>query len=278
MNPKFFVPIFVDAKPNEVLDHLPGHKLCLVSLQASNMEGVPELTAYKKTRRKRKIAAARRIRKHLESGEIVVDVFGLAGRTDGQFASIACATINQSREAIGAEWILEGTTPKSLRFNGHTYALTRALGLMVYAAMLPILGLRAAVVNREKRNVLIKLCLDALPFSSEEGLQLIAALSKHSDINSMWQANSERGFGYQYGVLRNGRRHPNFILTDWLAASCLAKANPSQLKDEGRFSDDEVCEIAAILDSANAHGSAQLFDVDDPDVIESVRVHQIRHA
>lgn len=288
MTSKKYVPIFVDAKPQENIDVALNEHRCIVGLLASSMSGVPKLRQYKKTRPKgRKLLTANRIAEYLKEESIEVDVIGVVGRTSGQYLSWAIDTINRARVLIGADWVLKNGKPVSLQWKGCIFPISHVFGLCVYSGMLPIIALRTLILvdhaDFPVKN--INLFLDTLPHQSPQALALMKALLIEPEIANMWKQNEEQGYSFEFGVLKsceddNGaiysaKDHPNFILVDWLAASCLAKVNPEQLIKEGGYSDSEVDKIAKIWDAANdqSRGSANIIDVDDPEYLKKVSSH-----
>lgn len=259
--------------------------MCFVALLSNTMEGVKGLKQYKKTRsKKRKLKVAKKIVKALSDGSLKVDGISLTGKMNGQFVHWACETINRNREALGASWETEDNIPTHLIWNGDRYPRDTVLGLCVYASMLPIIGLKAAIVCKGSEVKHIKIALDHLPHCSERGTRLLNAfLDSDKYLSEMWSQNQKYGHSFESGVfesyidndgnLRSGKEHPNSILVDWLAASCMAKINPDQLKEEGGFDDDEIAEIAKIWDALKVHGSSSLRDLDDPELIRMVAEH-----
>lgn len=284
--PEQFIPVFVDVKPNEDLRPYSDQTICFVGLLSNSMEGIEGLNQYKRIRTKeRKLRAAKKIVDVLESGSLQVDGVALTGKMDGQFVRWACETINQNSAALGAEWEADGSIPTHLNWNGNRYSRNNVLGLCVYASILPIIGLHAATICRDSDVSKIKIALDQLPYCSHRGTLLMnAILDNDIDIREMWNRNHKYGHTFELGVLdsyidqdsqfQSGKTHPNAILVDWLAASCIAKINPEQLKAEGGFNHPEIAEIAAVWDALKVHGSASLHDLDDPKLIRQVVEHE----
>ena len=291
MSNEKYIPVFIDGKPQENLNSSVEEHRCLVGLLANHMDGVPDLRAYKKTRpKRRKLRAADKIIEGITQKSIEVDVIGVVGKTNGQFIHWSIDTINRIRESIGAEWEVIDKTPTSLKWNGYIYPLSHALGLSLYAMMLPIIALKSEKLSYGNTHDVtkIKLCLDALPLSSIEGIELMAALNAEPHIAKMWHENGRRGFSFEVGIFDSyqsddgqeisGKDHPNAILVDWFAASCLAKVNPEQFQAEGSFSDAEVEHISSIWDTAckQARCTASIIDVDDTEYQRKVNEHWMK--
>ena len=280
-----FIPVFVDVKPNEVIKPSTKKKLCFVGLLSSNVDGVSDLAQYKDTRRKRKAKTAAKIIDCLKRGELQVDVIAVTGKMNGLFAKWACDTINTSREEIGAEWVVERTSPKQLNWKDHTFDVSSALGLSLYAGVLPLIGLRAAIVCKDSPIKKIKIAMDHLPHCSVKGSELINALFEADpDISKMWQSNLSEGFSFQTGIFESyinddgdqisGKSHPNAILVDWMAVGCMAVVCPQQLKEESHLSDEEILVFSELWNIAKATGSASLIDVDDQGYIDRITDHE----
>ncbi len=278
-----FIPVFIDAKPNEVLHPASGKTLCFVGLLCSDQLGVPGLRQYKNTRTaKRKIDAANKIVSSLKSGWPILDVVAVAGAMNGTFARWACDAINVVNKKLDINWMTDGSTPRKLQWEGQSYDTACAMGLSLYAGILPLIGLRARLLSRTQDTKKIKLFLDKLPHSSGHGSALMQAVAiNNPDISWMWQSNLQCGNRFEIGVLesyvdnngvpRSAKQHPNFTLADWLANACLAKINPAQIQSESKLTDNEVSTLAAIWDAANRFGTAHLIDVDDPGLIANVK-------
>jgi hypothetical protein len=282
MSNERYIHVFIDWKPAEVIDPSRPMQLCMVGLLANHMNGVQELRPYKNTRGKdKKIKAARSIIDALETKEIEVDCIGIVGMTNGQFVNWACEGINRALKALGLVWDIKDSAPKKLKWNGFSFHLTEALGLSLYSQFLPLVGAQVAKICKDDKCRSVKLILDALPHSSEKGLALMNALREIPEVAQMWRANVEKGFNYQFGKLDTfingegvataGKSHPNAILADWLVASCLANSNPQQVQSEGKFSNDEVQEIASVWRCAQRHRSAICIDVDNRDLNARVK-------
>lgn len=259
--------------------------MCFVALLSNTMGGVKGLNQYKKTRnRARKLKGAKKIVKALTDGSLKIDGVSFTGKMNGQLVHWACETINRNRETLGASWETEGKVPTHLLWNGDRYPQATVLGLCVYASILPIIALRAATICKGSEVKHIKIALDHLPHCSERGTRLLnALLDNDQNLREMWSQNQKYGHSFELGVFesyidndgnrRSGKKHPNSILVDWLAASCMAKVNPDQLKEEGGFDEAEVAEIAKIWDTLKIHGSSCLRNFDDPELIRMVKEH-----
>ena len=184
-------------------------------------------------------------------------------------------------------WEVDGKTPTYLKWNGERFPRDHALGLILYAGLLPILGLRASIICKHAQITDIKIALDALPHSSLRGTKLLNAITEADpDIQEMWRNNQRDGQRFEFGVLQTyqneqgiaqpAKTHPTAILVDWLAAACMAKIDPEQLQAEGGFDDAEVREIGAIWDAAYEYGSASLLDLDDSRLMDRVKQHVAR--
>jgi hypothetical protein len=286
--PKRFVPVFIDWKPDENLEPGDQEKLCMVGLIASSQNGMPGLTAYKRTRtKKRKLKQARELSEYLARESIEVDVVAVSGMSNGIYAQWSCGAINRIRPKIGAKWKVEGNTPVSLLWNDDVYPRANVLGISLYAGMLPIVALRAkmrleATKQPEKH---VKLCLDRLPLDAEAGIRLLNAFYQDDDIGAMWRDTCTGGYSFHSGMLesfvdsdgttQSGKSHPNSMLVDWMAQACMATIAPGQFQSENNFSEAEVAEIAAIWEAANSQprGSARVTDVDDPELMKRVAQH-----
>jgi hypothetical protein len=83
----------------------------------------------------------------------------------------------------------ETNQPTHLLWRDKRFPRSTALSLSIYASLLPILALRAATRTKYEPTHKYKLCLDALPIDSTQGMALMKAMSKESDIDSMWRSN-----------------------------------------------------------------------------------------
>ena len=271
-----FIPLFLDAKPNEAIHPSSGKTLCFIGIMSDSMSGLAGLNHFKKTRtHKRKRRAALRIAQHIRNGGAQYDVIAVVGKMNGQFASWACDSINNARASIGAEWELDGNAPRKLNWNGSSFDVASGLALCLYAGILPIFGLRASILCRNLETKLFKICLDALPHQSDRAISLITAIMDNNpDFMDMWQQNTQHGQTFEIGVLstfadalgvnRPAKNHPNFVLADWFAASCLAKFNPNQVEMESGLATEDVRLLASVWDAAAKYGRVTLIDVDDP--------------
>ena len=280
MNHEKFIPVFIDAKPSENLEPANKSTLCFVGVLSNSMEGVKKLKGYKRTKRKLKLDSAQRIIDTLNTKSYEVDAIGFGSRTDLQFVQWACDTINSSRARIGAEWDVLGNIPTHFRWNNERIDRATVLGLSTYASILPIIALRAEMLTRGSETSKIKLCLDNLPNNSDWGMDLMRALGDDPKIAPMWRENMSHGATFEIGIFHKwknrfgrwvpGKLHPNSILVDWFAASCMANVNPGQLKTEGNYSDKEVEKIAEIW---HASSSDDIRDLDDPELQKKINAH-----
>ncbi|NNE89437.1 MAG: hypothetical protein HKN27_15320 [Silicimonas sp.] len=284
-----YIPIFIDVKPSEDLRPLTGQTMCFVGMLANSMEGIAGLKQFKKTRTiKRKLKAANRIVEALSDGSLALDGIAVTGKMNGHFAHWACDAVDRNRNELEGEWQLEDGKPTHLLWNGHSYPRDTALGLSIYANMLPIIGLQSARLCKNEYPKHMKLALDQLPHCSERGTSFMdALLGSDKDIQSMWDRNRKWGHTFELGVFESYRaqdantitakEHPNSVLVDWLAASCMAKVDPEQLKAESGFTDDQVAIIAEIWDALNHHGSSEMINVDDAELAKMVTAHAAKH-
>lgn len=275
-----FIPVFIDAKPAETIEPSAKNTLCFVGLLSSSMTGVPKLKSYKSTGGKKKVESAKRIIETLTSGKIELDAIGFTGKSNGQFIQWACDTINQARPIIGGEWQIVNGVPEKYLWNGHSFHRSTALGLSVYSAILPLIGLRAEILTRGSDTNKIKLCLDPLPHESENGMKFMNQMSTINEIAIMWKENQARGKQFEIGTFynyenKNGTRspakhHPCMILSDWFAVSCLANIDPKQLQEEGNSSEAEIDVFAQIWKSSGTKISTQIINLDDPNLQRQV--------
>ena len=275
-----FIPVFIDAKPSENLEPATQNTLCFVGLLSNSMEGVKKLKGYKKTKRKLKLDSAQRIIDTLSSKSYEVDAIGFGGKTNGQFVKWACDTINSSRARLGAEWDLKDGIPTHFIWNKKRIDRATVLGLSTYASILPLIALRAEMITRQSKISKIRLCLDNLPNNSSWGMNLMKELKDDPKIAPMWAENMSHGATFEVGIFHKwknrfgrwvpGKLHPNSILVDWFAASCMANINPSQLKAEGKYTDPEVDKIAEIW---YASSSDDIRDLDDPILQAKINQH-----
>ncbi|NQZ53843.1 MAG: hypothetical protein HRT93_06275 [Piscirickettsiaceae bacterium] len=278
MNNERFIPVFIDAKPSENLEPSDKKTLCFVGLLSNSMSGVKKLKGYKDTKRKLKIDSAKRIIEHFNTTDDEVDAIGYASRTNGQFILWACDVINKSRKRINAEWEVVDNIPTHLLWNGKRIDRSTVLGLSAYAVILPLIALRAEIITSNETNKKIKLCLDNLPKNSLLGMNLMKEFKDEQMIADMWKQNMSDGTSFEVGTFHKylgltgkwhpAKKHPNSILVDWFAVSCLAKINPSQLQKEGSYSDIEIEELARIWDVAK---SDDIRDLDDKELQQKVK-------
>ena len=280
MNKERFIPVFIDAKPSENLDPSDQKTLCFVGLLSNSMSGVNKLKGYKGTKRNLKIDSAKRIIEHFNTTGNEVDTIGYASRTNGQFILWACDVINSSRKRINAEWEVVDKTPTHLLWNGKRIDRSTVLGLSVYAGILPLIALRAEMITGDETNKKIKLCLDNLPKNSLLGMSLMKEFKDEQMIADMWKQNMIDGTSFEVGTFHKylgptgkwhpAKKHPNSILVDWFAVSCLAKINPSQLQKEGSYSDIEIEKLAEIWDVATVK---DIRDLDDKDLQQKIKAY-----
>ncbi len=278
-----YIPVFIDWKPAEAFNPSQPESLCMMGLLASHMNGVAGLRPYKNVRRSKKSDVARSIVAALTSRIIEVDCIGVIGMTNGQYVNWACEGINRAPKSLGMTWSLKNSAPHRLQWNGHKFHLFEALGISLYAQFLPLIASRAADICKREEARCVKLILDALPHNSMKGLALLNALCGIPDVKEMWKRNLSKGFKFHFGQLESyedsegksllGKSHPNAILADWFAASCLANSRPQQVKDKSQLTDDDVDVIASIWRCAQNHRSALCIDVDDPEVFAKVKSH-----
>jgi len=269
--------MFLDAKPAENLEPSDKNTLCFAAIMVNSMqEGVPGLKPYKKTRKERKKAAAEKIIEAL-TNDISVEAIGIAGKSNGAFIHIACDIINRSREMLGAHWETRDGVPTHLIWNENSLNRSRVLGLSIYAGILPIIGLRAAMMTAGLPPRKFYLLLDNLPIDSQIGMDLIDAMFKESDIAQMLEENRRYGAEYEIGVFgrwkdenglwHKGKCHPNAILVDWFSVSCMAKVNPEQVQKEAGHSYEYIDLIASIWDYSFEPKKWSIINLDDPDYI-----------
>ena len=280
MNKVRFIPVFIDAKPSENLEPSDKKTLCFVGLLANSMSGVKALKGYKATKRNLKIESAKRIIEHFNNTDNEVDAIGYASRTNGQFIHWACNVINNSLERIQAEWEVVDNIPTHLLWNEKRIDRSTVLGLSVYAVMLPLIALRAEMITAKETDKKIKLCLDNLPKNSLLGMSLMEELKDEKMIAEMWNQNMIDGTSFEVGTFHKylgptgkwhpAKKHPNSILVDWFAVSCLAKINPAQLQKEGGYSDTEIEELSEIWDVAKVN---DIRDLDDNDLQQKVKAY-----
>lgn len=280
MSKERFIPVFIDAKPSENLEPSDKKTLCFVGLLANNMLGVRKLKGYKDTKRKLKIESAERIIEHFSTTDSEVDAIGYASRTDGQFIQWAIQIINNSRQRINANWEVVNNSPTHLLWNGKRIDLSTVLGLSVYAGILPLIALRTEIITSKEPLKKIKLCLDNLPKNSLLGMNLMKEFKDEPMIADMWRQNMVDGTSFEVGTFHKylgltgkwhpAKKHPNSILVDWFAVSCLAKINPSQLQKEGNYSDKEVEKLAEIWSIAKFN---DIRDLDDKNLQQKIKAH-----
>ena len=283
-----YIPIFIDWKPDENLEPGDHERLCMVGLIASSMEGMPGLASYKKTRtKKRKLNRAQQLYDHLKEEKTEVDIVAVTGMSDGAYARWAIDAINRVRPKIGGQWRLEGTTPVAFEWNGNIYPRANALGISLYAGILPLVALRAKIrlENAGQQEKDVKLCLDRLPLDAEAGIRLLKAFLVDDEIAEMWADTRRGGYSFESGILESyvdengvsqpGKKHPNSNLVDWMAQACMATVAPGEFQKENEFSDSEVEQIAALWTAVEnqCRGSASITDVDDPELIAKVTMH-----
>ncbi len=276
-----FIPVFIDAKPSETLDPSTKKTLCFVGILSNKMGGVKNLKAYKRTKRLLKVDSAERIVEALNNKEHEVDAIGFGSRTNGQFIHWACDNINRSRERIGAEWKIHNGEPTHLIYKGEKIDRSTALGLAAYTSILPIIALRAEMITHGGPIKKFKLCLDSLPNNSLLGMDLMNQLKDDDEIMEMWRDNMSRGASFEVGIFHKwknmlgkwhpAKRHPNSILVDWFAASCLANIRPEQLQEEGNYRDNELDKIAAIWHKAV---NSDIRDLDDKKLQDRIKAHK----
>lgn len=282
MSEERFIPVFIDAKPSENIEPSDKKTLCFVGLLANNMVGVKKLKGYKDTKRKLKIESVERIIEHFSNTDSEVDAIGYASRTDGQFIHWACEIINKSRIRINANWEVIDNIPTHLSWNGKRIDRSTAFGLSAYAGILPLIALKADMMTGKEPQKKIKLCLDNLPKNSLLGMSFMKELKDEPMIADQWKKNMEEGTSFEIGTFHKylgptgkwhpAKKHPNSILVDWFAVSCLAKINPSQLQKEGSYSDKEVEKLAEIWNIASFK---VIHDLDDQSLIEKLKVANI---
>jgi hypothetical protein len=276
-----FIPVFIDVKPAENLEPSTKQTLCFVGILANSMQGIRKLKAYKNTPGKKKIDSAKKIIDTLNSKKIEIDAIGFAGKSNGQFVTWACDTINRSRKMLGAEWELKENSPENLLWKNHKFHISTALGLSLYTSILPLFGLRAEILSYGGETNKIKLCLDALPHNSEIGMKLMEEMRNESEIAKMWKANMERGAEFEVGTFLKyknqketwspAKHHPNMVLADWFAVSCMANIDPEQLQKEGKYSSSDIDVLSNIWKSSETPVSTPIRDLDDPKLIKQIK-------
>lgn len=278
------IPVFVDVRPQENLDPALGGKRCVVGVMSNAIYGVPNLKDFKSTRTKtRKLRKARELAKYISEGNIEVDVIAVIANSRGTWLQWAIDGLNTSISKIGAK-ATERNGKRGIEWHGHFYGAGQALGLSMYAQMLPLIGLKVAhrAKKFEDAPKLITLCLDKLPHDSNSAVEFMSALGRISDAAQMWTDNRHLGFEYVIGVLAStedesghvteASEHGMMILADWFAACCLAKYAPKQFQSESNFSDAEVMEFVAVWDAAanQKAGIANAIDIERPEYRERI--------
>ena len=281
MSIQSYIPVFVDVKPSESLDPSTDLTLCFVGILSNSMEGVPNLKAYKDTKRSNKVESAHNIIDSLSKKGIEIDAVGFAGKMNGCFVQWACDTINRSISMLGATWETQGDIPTHLNWNGERLDRSSVLGLSLYTSILPLIALRAEIITRVQQNRTIRLCLDPLPNNSKLGMELMGVMKEEKDIAKMWKENRERNARFEVGTFNKwqsaqgkwhpGKKHPNSILVDWFAVSCLANVSPDQLMLEGKYSKDEVNTLANIWKSVHKELPYSIINLDDEHLHELVK-------
>ena len=278
--------VFVDATPAEVLDPSSSEYLSFVgAMSSAHLRGFRQ---YKDTRGRRKAAKAKELTALLTRGEITVAAVGVAARMNGTFIAWAIDAVNEVRPRLGAEWDLDDGRPVALRWRGRRYEMARVLGLAAYAAVLPLIGLRFALVARDSDACHVRLVLDALPFSSSEGMELINAIATlNRDQQEVWAENL-KGLGsfeianpgkYKSsdGEWHPGKTHPGFTLADWLAVGLKARVDPSHFRPTLDADPAEAAGFATIWQAAIAQGSHVVtLDLEDPTLREQLERHRSR--
>ncbi len=285
MKKEKFIPVFIDAKPSENLEPATRKTLCFVGILSNSMSGISKLKGYKNTGKEYKTESAQRIIDALSNKDYKVDAIGLASRTDGQFVQWACETINRLRERLKAEWEVIDNVPTHLKWKGNRLDRATVLGLSTYASILPIIALRAEILTNSLPIKKIKLCLDKLPNNFSLGMDLMKEFKDEPMIAEMWKENMKRGATFEVGIFDKwqkilgkwspAKKHPNSILVDWFAASCMANINPQQLQEEGNYSIKEIEKIAEIWRVSN---SKNILNLDDNELLEKIKAHNTDSA
>jgi len=112
--------------------------------------------------------------------------------------------------------------------------------------------------------------LDRLPLDTGSAMALLEAITKNSDAMILWDENrgkSRRSFRFAnldsyvdaQGQRHEGKKHPHFVLADWLAASLRAGHEPDKyLKGaNGNLANlHEVSELSAVWKTLVSQGNA----------------------
>jgi len=278
--------IFVDAKPSEQIQIHEDSYLCFASLSPSISEGVSKLKQYKATKKSKKAVEALRITKLIKSGGLPFNSVFIAGKMTGQFINWAIESLNRNKDELGISWEQPESSSKPIMlWKGKSINIALATGLSLYTNMLACLVLKYAIIASKQGKIgHLKVALDNLPNDSALGMELMQALAKTDpDIQEMWSSNQENNISFEIANLKSyqdtdgkqkpAKTNPHVILVDWLAASCIAKLNPKQLKSETGFTNEEIRAIASIIEAAEARGAAQIINVDDPETAEKIINH-----
>ena len=267
--------VYVDAKPTETLEPSKANQHFFAALTSSNEEGIKDVTGdFKTTKGKSKAGRARRIAAAVREGEIGLMANVVTGKSNGQLAHLAVDTVNQVRNQIGAEWLLEDGKLHSLRWNGYDYRLKSALGTMVYGGLLPILCLPHTTFADGHSDIHgITIILDSLPGENERGMELLQAIARARPAASMWAQALANGLEIEIANLRAftpsggtrtpGKRHPNAILVDWIAAGAYAFHSPAQMQAANGYSDEQIDAFGSIWKEIEAQGFSKLMDLDN---------------
>ena len=273
--------VFLDVKPAETIDVTKDQFLCFTAVTAGGMESF-KYKQFKKTRgTKRKISTVKRLNNQIEDNVFDIKAISIIGKMNGQYVHWAYESINKAREQIGAEWTIIDNEPKYLNWNRFSFEVKHALGIILYANLLPLIGLRFATFAKKYGYTKLTFALDNLPSNSMAGMQLIRKISETGDIWKMWKNNLENGVSFKIANLLSysnestseapGKNYPNAILADWLSVAVIAKINPKQLQTESGFTESEIDSFVELWKTVNSKRTFDLINVDDPEFTKRIK-------
>ena len=128
---------------------------------------------------------------------------------------------------------------------------------------------------------------DNLPSEPAAGAELMQAISKASpEIIKMWEENfKDRDIkpgqignlvtfkDDRTGETKPGKEYPLNILVDWVNASVMAKYFPEQIKKESKLNNEQIADIASIVDAIEANKRFTYWDLEDPEFQKKIADH-----
>lgn len=270
--------VFVDVSPTEQLDLKNNTKICFTSVVCDSEEGLPGLHQFKVGKWKQKLKRAKQLKQAIRFDQISIHAYGLTARQE-TIVKWSTDILNQSTAKIGANWNEDAST---YSWNGRIYPRSIALGIAAYACVLPIFGLNVSYWLKNMSENKATIILDNLPLGSASGMDLLNALSINSSCKDLWKQNRQisnavfhftnmESFTTKEGKTFSAKKHPNFIIADWLAASLRANHDPSEfIGKKYPHPSSEIAIVGQVWKELSKKGRAIERDLDDPELIKKV--------